>query len=93
MLSLMDYSILNALGELSPLQFLHIAVRLKKNKLEESDPWLESIIQSIKASKNVYFTVTKNLYDPHVHGHIPQNNLISFKYTCGQDPCSCLNSE
>lgn len=46
MLSLMDYSILNVLGELSPLQFLHnfihVAVCLKKNKLAESDgyTWL-----------------------------------------------------
>lgn len=34
MLSLMDYSILNASGELSPLQFLHIHVAVffgKKN--------------------------------------------------------------
>ena len=39
----MDYSILNALGELSPLQFLHIAVCFKKiYKLAESDgyTWL-----------------------------------------------------
>ena len=42
MLSLMDYSILNASGELSPPQFLHIhvAVCLKKNKLEESDGYV-----------------------------------------------------
>ena len=41
----MDYSILNASGELSPLQFLHIHVAVcfkKKNKLAESDgyTWL-----------------------------------------------------
>ena len=33
MLSLMDYSILNASGELSPPQFLHIAVCLKKKQV------------------------------------------------------------
>ena len=40
MLSLMDCSILNASGELSAPQFLHIAVCLKKKKLEESDGYV-----------------------------------------------------
>ena len=77
----MDYSILNASGELSPLQFLHIhiAVCLKKKQVGRKS-WIYLTLKHYTINKSfkkcVFYRKTKTLCDPHVHGHVPQ--WISF---------------